>query len=343
MTAHEIPITAAKLHNADGSYTETSTAEAGKTFTYCACTAHNGGEWVPDLQVAVIIDSNGTPTMGPYSTLQEAVRMYTPNSNTAPTNYIKLLHDTVGDITPTSDLYLDLNGYTVTGTFDMGGHKLYGMDSSARKDYVTAPSGKIVGSVSDYARTCQSPTVKVGDVDTYDRYVAIQVTEAKTSTLSFHHFNISVTGYRFELEAPQCALVFRGEFRGDEEAKKHLKSLGFTLKDGNDTVNDSREISQALADKFVEEDGDAYRFEFYLIRSFKKNPPANAYTDKFSATAQATFKNDETQNSETDETQNSDTKEWSFQEAWQNSSMTEKDKAILNNLFNDFGIKIQVK
>ena len=34
VTAHEIPITAAKLHNADGSYTETSTANAGDVINY---------------------------------------------------------------------------------------------------------------------------------------------------------------------------------------------------------------------------------------------------------------------------------------------------------------------
>ena len=34
VTAHEIPITAAKLHNADGSYTETKTAKAGDTINY---------------------------------------------------------------------------------------------------------------------------------------------------------------------------------------------------------------------------------------------------------------------------------------------------------------------
>ena len=34
VTAHEIPITAAKLHNADGSFTETQTAKAGETINY---------------------------------------------------------------------------------------------------------------------------------------------------------------------------------------------------------------------------------------------------------------------------------------------------------------------
>lgn len=338
---YDIPITPAKLKNADGKYTETKDAVAKDTFTYCTCPTC-GGKWGKNLQVAAIIN-NGTQG-DTYSTLEAAVKAYSPDNTTAPTNYIKLLHNTTEKPISVNNksLYLDLNGRTVTGDISVTGtYKLSGMDSSTGTGYDTAPSGKIVGKVTGtVAPVFEKPLT--GDAEyNYLRYVAIKNEEGTEYT--FHRFNISVTGYRFELEAPQCALVFRGEFRGDEEAKKHLKSLGFTLKDGNDTVNDSREISQALADKFVEEDGDAYRFEFYLIRSFKKNPPANAYTDKFSATAQATFKNDETQNSETDETQNSDTKEWSFQEAWQNSSMTEKDKAILNNFFNEFGIKIQVK
>ena len=340
-----VDITAAKLKNADGTYTKTANAIAGKPIPYCTCPTcggDNGGKWLKDF--AAIIDSTGKH-MEDYPTLQEAVNAYNKlNDSTASKTYIQMLHSTTGDSTTgnvntNKDLYLDLNGCTVTGAISVtGNHKLYGMDSATDK-YDGTKAGKIVGTVTGKVAPVHETSAKT--VDGYDslRYVAIK----SENSYSFHRFNISVTGYRFELEAPQCALVFRGEFRGDEEAKKHLKSLGFTLKDGNDTVNDSREISQALADKFVEEDGDAYRFEFYLIRSFKKNPPANAYTDKFSATAQATFKNDETQNSETDETQNSDTKEWSFQEAWQNSSMTEKDKAILNNFFNEFGIKIQVK
>lgn len=46
---------------------------------------------------------------------------------------------------------------------------------------------------------------------------------------SFHHFNISVSGYRFELatgDTPQCALFFIGKFQGDDAAKGYLTSLG---------------------------------------------------------------------------------------------------------------------
>lgn len=347
VTPHEIPITAAKLHNADDSYTETNNtvAKAGDTFTYCKGQECGGGKWVKNLQVAAIIDSTGKQT--PYPSLQAAVNEYTPNSSTAPTNYIKLLHSTTETITASRDIYLDLNGCTVTGNITVAsGHKLYGMDSSAKADYTTAPKGKIVGTVKGCAPTYETPPVKVGDVDTYDRYVAIPGTENGTSTLSFHHFNISVTGYRFELAAPQCALIFCGKFQGDKAAKDYLKSLGFTLTGKNGPELKSCEMPEALEDKFVEEDGDAYLFELYLKRSFEKNSSDNtAYTEEFSATAQATFKNSGVSE---DNSRLSDERTLSFKEAWQNaldpnSGMEQKDKDILQNFLNEFGINIEAE
>ncbi len=55
VTAHEIPITAAKLHNADGSYTETAKAKTGDTISY------TDGFWkipVPD-KITVSFNANG--------------------------------------------------------------------------------------------------------------------------------------------------------------------------------------------------------------------------------------------------------------------------------------------
>lgn len=331
-----VDITAAKLKNFDGSYTETSTAKAGKTFTYCACTECNGGKW--EQNAAAIIKNDGT-RVNAYKTLKEAVEHLEDGQ------YIKMLHSTTENIntensTTGKDLYLDLNGCTVKGDITVkSGYKLYGMDSSANKDYVTAPSGKIVGKVTNYATTCQSPTVKVKDVDTYDRYVAIQVTEGKTSTLSFHHFNISVTGYRFELtsgDTPQCALFFIGKFRGDEEAKKHLKSLGFTLKGKNDAApkEGSCEMPKALTDKFVEEDGDAYLFEFYLMRSFGKDASPDSFTEEISATAKATFQNQGVLGE-----QLSNERTLSFKEAWEKAdNLDSAQREIINKILREHGI-----
>ena len=347
VTAHEIPITAAKLKNADNFYFETSTANAGDTITYCTC-PRCGGKWDKIPYFAAICNSDGTQT-GIYPTLQDAVNNYTPDSNT----YIKLLHDTTENIDSPKNLCLDLNGCTVTGTFDMGNNTLYGMDSTT-DNYDSTTPGKLDGTVTGkVALVHETSAKKVAGYDSL-RYVAIKNEDGTEYT--FHRFNISVTGYRFELAAPQCALIFRGEFRGDDEAKKHLKSLGFTLtdKDGKSLGTDSSPItdpkdipkeSEPGESKVVLAEDGAYLFELYLKRSFEKNPPDIAYTEEFFATAQATFKNGGTQVSGT---KDSKTQHLSFQKAWQNaldpnSSMKPEDKEILQKFLDEFGINIQAE
>lgn len=333
-----VDITAAKLKNKDGTYTETKDAKAKDTFTYCKGQECGGGKWVPDLKVAAI----GTQK---YDTLQKAVTEFqkTSSSNT----YIKMLHSTTeniptGNINITKDIYLDLNGCTVTGTFDMGSKTLYGMDSTTDNYDGTTP-GKIVGTVTGtVAPTYQTPG------DTNDRYVAIQGKEAdkETSNLSFHRFNISVTGYRFELAAPQCALFFIGEFQGDDAAKAYLSKLGFTLKgeDGRQLGTDSSSIppnpkdipdmpddgKESTSEVVRTKDG-AFLFEAYLMRSFDKGNH-NGYTEKIKAIAQATFKNN-------DGTQDSEPKQWSFEDAWKNvEGLDETQQAILDKFLEYLGI-----
>lgn len=347
VTAHEIPITPAQLKNAaDGSYTPTAGSKAGDTFTYCKCQDCGDGTWVKE--VAAIIN-NGTQG-DTYSTLEAAVNAYSPDNSTAPTNYIKLLHNTTEKPISVNNksLYLDLNGRTVKGDISVtGNHKLYGMDSTAGTGYDVAPSGKIVGTVKGCAPTYQTPTVK----EECDRYVAILSEENGTSTLSFHHFNISVTGYRFELttgDTPKCALFFIGEFQGDAEAKNHLTKLGFTLKDkkGNQLGEANYEFTAGTvfppmpnegeaSDSKVVCSGDAYLFEAYLMRSFKKDKP-NDYTEQIDATAQATFNNGGTQDSEP--------KQWSFEDAWTNpGELDETQQAILDKFLKELGITKQAE
>lgn len=348
-----VDITPAKLKNADGKYTETANASAGQTIPYCTCPTC-GGKWLKDF--AAIIDSTGKH-MEDYPTLQKAVDAYNKLADsTASKNYIQMLHSTTGDSTTgnvntNKDLYLDLNGCTVKGDITVkSGYKLYGMDSSAKADYTTAPKGKIVGTVTGCAPTYQMPPVTTPDGDTYDRYVAISGLEADNETinLSFHHFNISVTGYRFELAAPECALFFIGKFQGDDAAKKYLSKLGFTLKDDNDTQLGKADY-EFTADTVIPEmpadgkestsevvrSGDAFLFEVYLKRSFDKAKP-DGYTKKISATAQATFKNNGTQDSEP--------KLWSFEDAWKNpGELDETQQEILDNFLQKLGITKQAE
>lgn len=337
ITYVSIPITPAKLKNADGKYTETKDAVANDTFIYCKCQDCGNGTWVKD--VAAIIN-NGTQG-DTYSTLEAAVNAYSPDSNTAPTNYIKLLHNTTEKPISVNNksLRLDLNGRTVTGDISVtSGYKLYGMDNSS-KEYI-APSGKIVGTVTGtVAPTYQTPPTVDGE---YDRYVAIPGTEENgTLNLSFHHFNISVSGYRFELatgDTPQCALFFIGKFQGDDAAKKYLTSLGFTL-DGLNGSASKKVVTCTMPDALnkevdVDKNG-VYCFEAYLMREIDKSNP-DTYRKPFSATAQATFSNGGTQDSET--------KQWSFEDAWTNpGELDPAQQKILDKFLKELGITKQAE
>lgn len=288
--------------------------------------------------VAKIVNGANEQT---YRSLAAAVQHYTG------TGYIQMLKDsTEPSFTVSKDVTLDLNGKTVklAGTLTVAeGKTLSGMDSSAGADYTTAPTGKIVGTVKGCAPTYQTPG------DTNDRYVAIQGLEedGRTENLSFHRFNISVTGYRFELKAPECALFFIGKFQGDEAAKAYLSKLGFTLKGENDKPlgEDNYELpagkdippeAEPGDSPVVRSADDAFLFEVYLKRSFEKDKPDTAYTEKISATAQAMFKNNGTQDSEP--------KLWSFEDAWTNpGELDETQQAILDKFLDKLGIKQQTE
>ena len=298
-------------------------------------------------EIAQIVGGGSEATT--YSSLADAVQAYTG------TGYIQMLKDsTEPGFTVSKDVTLDLNGKTVNLASPLtvaADYTLSGMDSSS-KEY-TAPSGKIVGKVTGtVAPTYETPKVTTTDGDIYDRYVAIPGTEAdgNTPNLSFHRFNISVTGYRFELatgDTPQCALFFTGKFQGDAEAKKHLTKLGFTLTDIDKT---EKKYGCTITGKTIPlmptgggtstsevvQDADgAYFFEAYLTRDINKKD-TNTYTKKFSAIAQATFDNGGTPQS--------DPQNLSFQDAWTEpkgyKNLTPKQQEILNRLLTELDIPI---
>lgn len=292
-------------------------------------------------KIATIVDGGSSGTT--YRSLADAVAAYDGTNG-----YIQMLdNSTEPGFTLDRNVTLDLNGKTVTLAGDLTvaeGKTLSGMDSSTGKDYVTAPSGKIVGTVTGtVAPVFEKPLT--GDAEyNYLRYVAIKNEEGTEYT--FHRFNISVTGYRFELatgDTPQCALFFIGKFQGDDAAKDYLKSLGFTLTDidGTTTKIVSCPMPESLKDGTDSEnptvitEGDAYLFEAYLKRNIDK-AKADTYTKKFSATAQATFKNDGTKDSEM--------KSWSFEDAWNNpGEITDKQRENLKKFLEGLGINIQTE
>lgn len=290
-------------------------------------------QWKPIT--AQIIDSNGTSAVREYISLADAVEAYDGNG------YIKMTANTEEPgFTLGENLYLDLNGKTVTLTsgLDTGSYKLYGMDSTTDNYDGTTP-GKLDGTVTGNVALVHETSAK--KVDGYDslRYVAIKNEEGTEYT--FHRFNISVTGYRFELttgDTPKCALFFIGKFQGDKAAKDYLTSLGFTL-DGLKGSASKKVVtctmSTALNKEVVVDENGAYCFEAYLMREIDKSNP-NTYQNPFSATAQATFNNGGTQQS--------DPQNLSFQDAWTEpkgyKNLTPKQQEILNRLLTELDIPI---
>ena len=396
----DIPVTSAQLHNADGTYTPTSSAGTQAATYKAACEYCNhwykvdghytvnlyvDGSTLPqtlcsdtnsvtygsvtsyvkmkcdDENVQVTADTtNGLTVSGltagvsnvyiwtqavakigetEYASLADAVAAYTDGS------VIQMTANTEeSGFTLTKNVYLDLNGKTVTLTngLNTGSYKLYGMDS-ATDDYDGTDAGKISGTVSGTVEPVVQTELKADSEYSYYRYVAIK----NGDELSFHRFNISVNGYRFELSSitPECALFFLGKFRGDSTARDYLKSVGFTLSDSNGTIAtpsfalpaDASTIpvvateDEASDSMVVFKAPDTYLFEAYLIRAFSKETPST-YQEQFGATATVTFNNGESWTS--------DKRDLSYLEAWQKvnaSEIGDEDKARLNAFLKDLG------
>lgn len=298
---------------------------------------HLGGfyTWTDKMpQIAKIV---GGANEQIFRSLADAVAAYDGTNG-----YIQMLdNSTEPGFTVSKNVTLDLNGKTVTldGTLTVAKDcTLSGMDSTT-DTYDGTNAGKIDGTVTGNVALVHETSAKT--VDGYDslRYVSIK-NEAGTE-YTFHRFNISVTGYRFELAAPECALFFIGKFQGDDAAKNHLTELGFTL-DGLNGSNPEKVVTctmpDALGNEVVNEKG-VYCFEAYLMRSFKKDEP-NGYTEEIGATAQATFKNHGTQKS---------TPQYlSFEDAWKDALQNAEDPgdtqwANLKNFFKYLGINPQTE
>ena len=239
-----------------------------------------------EIPVAVIISVNGD-TLGKFATLAEAITAYQD------TGYIQLTADvTEESVTIDRNVYLDLNGFTVPAVNIISG-TLYGMDS-ATDTYSSADYGKITAVTGNVAPVCKSPEASDG---TYERYLAIA---ADDGSWSFHRFNISVTGYWFELNTitKECGLMFLGTFRGDDAVKGHLRKITMTLTE-NGTPKDVVIPNPSAND---------YRFGVYVVRAISAET-LDKFRRQFGVTATVTFE-------EPDGSQTSDQHYLSFEEAW---------------------------
>lgn len=314
----------------DTPFTEAETC-AANTYQYNednrTLTVYVGGSGtvtVTSASVAEIVGGtfNGTT----YPTLQAAVNEYNVDDG----GYIQLTDDvTEESVTIDRDVYLDLNGFTVPEVNIISG-TLYGMDS-ATDTYSSADYGKITAVTGNVAPVCKSPEASDG---TYERYLAIA---ADDGSWSFHRFNISVTGYRFELatNTPECALFFIAQFRGDELVRNQLKEIEITMtEDGNPITGPSIKFADgAENDERLHPTEDGFQFEAHLVRAFS-GENAGRYEVPITASSKATFANGGTRESEQ--------RKITYLKAWEDvadiaSDQKQKLKEFLDGLQNGDG------
>ena len=295
---------------------------AGSVY-YGAYRPVDGGIYVwsntPFTQVATIYTSEGAGQS--FITLADAVAEYDVNDG----GYIQLTAGvTEESVTIDRDVYLDLNGHTVSAV-NIDGGTLYGMDSATDDYRDTAGTITTVTGGTPVAVFQTEENIKRDNENEYYRYVAIP---DGNDGYSFHRFNISVTGYRFELatNTPECALFFIATFRGDQTVRNYLQSVGITMyEDGTPIGTRSYRLDPDTDNEYLNSTGDAYNFEAYVLRVFDGSN-ANRYIIPYRAFATVTFKNDGTQDSEG--------RALTYKDAWtdRENGLSEADQARIRDL-----------
>ena len=156
--------------------------------------------WEGAMDVFGVAEVGGTC----YQTVQEAV-------DAAAGGVVTLLADSTEEITAKGDLYLDLNGnslskVTVSGT-------LYGMDS-ATNGYKTS-GAKITTLVGQHASHYRHSDAK--------RYLAVK----EGNGVSFHRFYMGIT--KLSLAPAVTGFGYKAEFHGDEAVQTQIASVGYKL------------------------------------------------------------------------------------------------------------------
>jgi len=152
-----------------------------------------------------------------YDTLQEAV-------TASQGGYVKLMKDVTEDIVLSGDLYMDLNGKTLTGNIS-GVGTLYLMDNSS--DTYILPEGRVTGTVS----CAVSGHFKTDVTGAIRRYMVL----ADETGFTAHRFYLGIV--KVSLRPKDTGFGYKARFCGDSRVKEQISSFGFSLNlDGNETV-----------------------------------------------------------------------------------------------------------
>ncbi len=192
---------AAKLYAADENYT-TSWAD-GKCYLVSASADRN-----------VAVCESGT-IIAKYETFAEAAAA-AMNSN----SYVELLKDTDSDFEVTGTLYVNLNGFDLTGITVSG--TLYGMDATT-DGYTDTDMGTLTCTVAEGGKVASSKTTTemYGSVK---RYMAIP---GENGTYTFHRFYMGIT--KVTLRPSTVGVGYKATFAGSDTVKNYIESYGYSM------------------------------------------------------------------------------------------------------------------
>lgn len=189
--------------------------------------------------------------------------------NGADGGYVKLLADSSEDIIISKDLYLDLNGFDLTGNVTVvEGATLYGMDSATNDYNCSDDYGKITNLNGNYA--LHHKTDKTG---MNLRYLAVE----ENGEVSFHRFFVGVV--YMSLQPSVTGVGYKAIFAGDQMVVDMLdenEAFGFELElqdnasiklfKGKDSFVSGRKVTLRIDNFDVDNYGEAKLYAKALLK-----------------------------------------------------------------------------
>ncbi len=210
----EITVEVAVAENAFGSSEDDCAANFKSADEKYIVVYTDGKLYLKKAYAAVVYQ--GETEIDQYNTFEEAAKVAEENDK----YYIKLLDHTETDYEVTGTLYVDLNGYDLSGIVVSG--KLYGMDSVTDK-YDAADAGTLSytgeGEVPVHHKT--SVTGKVRRYLTYTE---------EDGSVSFHRIYLGIKSA--SLRPSDLSVGYKATFRADEKAQSMLdetEAFGYKL------------------------------------------------------------------------------------------------------------------
>ncbi len=188
------------------------------------CTGCDGYAFSQQVTEPAVTVCAAGQTLGSYIQLSQALK----NCDTGA--YMVLQEDMASYLSLDRDLYIDLNGHSLTGSLDANGFAIYGMDSTT-DGYTCENMGRFSCVDEDGKAIVPVSHFKSDLTGSAKRYMAISTDSGYT----FHRFYLGIT--KLSIRPGDTGFGYKAKVCGDKMVMSQLEGFGFRLNlAGNDTV-----------------------------------------------------------------------------------------------------------